>query len=109
MALADAVAGARRPHQQITWVRADGEPENLGAATLTGKIKDRRTGEVRNITGALTVTDAAAGVFTWEYAAEDVAEPGEFEVQFSAAFGSGPTPAMTFVDSWRVRRSLWGE
>lgn len=106
MALADAVKGALRPAQQITWTRADGDAEDLSGATITGLIRSQRTGQTRAIAGDLSVTTAASGVFTWTYDAADVAEAGEFDVQFVATFGSPPTPAKTFTAEWVVREAL---
>jgi len=106
MALASAVKGGLRPSQIITWERADGTPEPLTGATLTGWIRPSNGGQVRSIAGTLTVTDAAAGQFRWDYAAGDVADAGVFDVQFNAAFGSGQTPARTFVAGWAVHDSL---
>ena len=102
MALAKAVAGATRPSQLITWQDADGNAEDLTGATLSGTIRNRRTGASRAVAGALSVTDAAAGVFTWAYHADDVAEAGRFDVQFVAAFGTEPSPAKTFRSLWIV-------
>lgn len=102
MALANAVQGATRPNQSITWTRADDTAEVLTGATLTGVIRDA-AGTVRAITGTLAVTDGANGVFSWNYSAADVATAGRFEVQFTAAFGSDPTPARTLATSWEVK------
>ena len=102
MALASAVQGGLRPSQLITWTREDGDAENLTGATLTGTITNRTTTVTRAIAGTLAVTDATAGVFRWDYAAGDVSDAGEFDVQFAAAFGSGQTPARTFVARWKV-------
>lgn len=106
MALADAIYGAKRPSQQITWTREDGTAEDLTGATLTGYIRSHQTGTVRAIDGTLSVTTAASGIFTWAYGTNDVGEVGGFEVQFNAAFGSAPTPAKTIVTEWRVLRHL---
>jgi hypothetical protein len=106
MALATAVAGATRPSQIITWTRTDGNAETLTAATLTGKIRDHATGTTRAIAGTLTVTDGATGQFRWDYAAGDVLTAGTFDVQFTAAFASGQTPAKTFVGRWIVTEAL---
>ena len=103
MALATAVEGGLRPSQIVTWTRDDGDPESLIDATITGTITDRATGTTRAIAGTLTVTDGTAGQFRWDYAAGDVDMAGEYDVQFSAAFGSGQTPARTFVARWTVR------
>jgi hypothetical protein len=100
--LAKAVEGATRPSQAITWAQADGAAMDLTGATLTGRIKNLASGAARNVAGTLSVTDAAAGEFTWAYHADDVAEAGKFEVQFTAAYGVAPSPARTFRESWIV-------
>lgn len=106
MALANAVQGARRPSQAIIWQREGGGVEDLTGATLSGSLRHRATGGTRTIAGALTVTDGAAGVFRWDYAAADVADSGDYDVQFTAAFAAGATPARTFVGRWRVTEAL---
>lgn len=103
--LADAVQGALRPAQTITWVREDGEAENLTGATITGRIVDA-AGVGRAIAGTLAVVNGAEGIFTWAYAAGDVANAGAQQVQFNAAFGAPPTPARTFVAAWYVREAI---
>lgn len=99
------VAGALRPSMLLTWYR-DGTTtaEDLTGATLTGTItKLFGDGATRAIAGTLTVTDAAGGVFRWDFDAADVVE-GVYLVQFNAAFGSGPTPAIPFEARWQVLR-----
>lgn len=105
MALAYAVQGALRPSQIVTWLRSDDSPEDLTGATLTGTIRNS-AGVVRAITGTLSVTTAASGIFTWAYSAADVTSAGNFTVQFSAAFGSSPTPARTLMAKWVVHEQL---
>ena len=104
--LPNRVEGGVRPAQALTWKREDGSAEDLTGATLTGSIRNRATGTTRAIAGPLTVTDGAAGVFRWDYAAEDVAEAGRFDVQFDAAFTAGLSPARTFVEQWTVEAAL---
>lgn len=107
MALAAAIKGAKRPSQTITWTREDGTAENLSGATLTGFIRNMRTGATRSIDGTLTLVTPASGVFTWAYGDNDVNESGQdFEVQFVASFGSAPTPAKTKAASWIVYDGL---
>ena len=107
MGLANAVQGATRPAQSITWTREGlNAPEPLTGATLTGKLRNCDTGAVRAIAGTLTVTDGANGVFTWDYAAADVEEAGLFDVQFTAAFGTSPTPARTVGGRWEVDEAI---
>lgn len=105
MALPSRPAGARRPSLSITWYR-DGTttPEDLTGATITAVR--RRAGINTTVTGTLTVTDGTNGVFRWDFSVADVATAGTYEVEFSAAFGSGQTPAKTFVTEWTVTRSL---
>lgn len=106
MALAAAVAGAVRPSQVITWLRGDATPENLTGATITGKMRSTTTGVTRSIAGALVVVDGAAGQLRWDYHADDVAAAGRYEVQFTAVFGSNPTPARTLAEAWTVHKAL---
>ena len=103
MALASAIEGATRPAQSITWYRGDGvTPEDLTAATITGRLRYAVDGSSRSIAGTLTVTDGAAGEFTWAYHTDDVAQPGSYEVQFTATFSEEPTIAKTKKTAWRV-------
>jgi hypothetical protein len=106
MGLANAVKGATRPSQVITWTRAEGTPEDLSGATLTGFIQNVDTLATRAIVGTLNVTAPASGVFTWVYATGDVAEAGTFDVQFVASFGASPTPAKTLATRWIVEPAL---
>ncbi len=100
--LAAAVKGGLRPSQIVVWAPDGGSAMDLTGATMTGTITDRNTGVTRAIAGALTVTDGAAGEFRWDYAAGDVSEKGEFDVQFNAAFGSPPSPARSYIARWTV-------
>jgi hypothetical protein len=102
------VQGARRPSMLITWMR-DGTstPEDLTGATITGLIKrGEYTTITAAITGTLALTDADGGVFRWDLSAADVEHYGNLEVQFTATFGSGQTPAKTFKADWRIERAL---
>lgn len=107
MSLASAIHGSRRPVQIVTWVRDEvGTPEDLTGATLQGLIKHERSGETRPVVGTLTVVDGPAGRFTWDYADEDVATLGMHQIQFTATFAIGATPAKTFITSWEVKPVL---
>ena len=90
----------------ITWRREDGTAEDLTGAAITGKLRDRATGASRPIAGTLSVTDGATGAFRWDFAAGDVATAGTFDVQFTAAFETGQTPARTFATQWTVSEAL---
>ena len=106
--LPDWVQGALRPSIAPTWYRkGTSTPEDLSGATITGYIVPRHSAALPSaITGVLTVTDGPNGVFRWDLSAVDVAGAGDFYVQFIAAFGSGQTPAKTFVAEWTIERSL---
>lgn len=82
--LADAVQGAVKPSQVITWTREDGEPQNLIEATLSGTIRNKTSS--RAIAGELVITDTDVGQFRWDYAAADVAVAGTFHVKFTAVY-----------------------
>lgn len=99
-----AIQGARLPGRQISWFRSDGTPENLTGATLTARVKNQLTGEARDVTGVLNVTDPTNGVFTWAFSSEDVAVAGDYDLQFTASFGS--LSAKTFAATWSVYRSV---
>lgn len=106
MALANAIQGAKRPSQSITWTREDDTPEDLTGATITAKIFRHNTSTSGDVTGAFVVTSAAAGVFRWDYSTADVATAGSHKVQFTATFGGSPTPAKTKVSKWVVESSI---
>jgi len=108
MALSPAIQGAKRPSQSITWTRDDSADtaENLTGATITAEIL--REGELtsEDVTGSFVITNAASGVFRWDYSTADVAEPGTHRVQFTATFSETPTVAKTLIEAWTVEPSL---
>lgn len=85
--LQSAIQGSTFTEQEITWTRDDGLAQDLTASTLTGTIRviHKPTTE-RSITGTLTITDATNGIFTWDYSTADVADCGNFQVQFKADY-----------------------
>lgn len=107
MALLDWVQGARYSSPLITWYQnGTTTPEVLTGATITATIAAGLGSSrvVRAATGTFTVTNGAGGVFRWDLSAADVADEGDLEVQFTADFASGQTPAITFVTKWTVGR-----
>jgi len=106
MALAAAVQGALRPEQQITWTDADGDAVDLTGATITARIRNLSSGVSADSTGSFAPIDAANGVFVWSYSSADVATAGQFIVQFTAAYGSAPTPERTVATSWTVHEAI---
>lgn len=106
MTLAAAVQGARRPSQTITWADDAGTPLDLSGATVTARIRNTTNNQVVASDGDFVVVTAASGVFRWDYSAADVATSGDFEVQFTATYGSAPTPARTIVAPWSVLKAI---
>lgn len=106
MALDSAVQGANRPSQTVTWLRSDGDPQDLTSADMTGFIRNKKTGDTRPIGGTVTVTSGTAGVFVWTYGTADLVSAGDFEVQFVATFSQDPTTAKSIIADWTVERAL---
>lgn len=103
MSLPRAIEGARHTGQEITWTKEDDSAHDLTDATVTGTIEDE-DGDTTAITGTLTVTDAANGVFTWAYSAADVGTVGRFMVQFKATYSS--TYDLSYPEPWVVEPAL---
>ena len=99
-----AIQGARLPGRQLTWSRSDGTAEDLTGATITARMQNKATGVASDVTGTLTVIDAANGVFTWALSAADVATVGDFDLQFTASYGS--LAARTYKADWSVRAAI---
>lgn len=105
--LPDWVQGALRASLLITWYQqGTTTPEDLTDATLTGFIRPYFGGTVVEIAGVLEVVDDEAGIFRWDFDAEDVATAGKFYVQFNAEYPDDRTPAKTFPSEWNVFGSL---
>lgn len=102
--LPDWVAGSLRPSMLVTWLYEDDTVgPDLSGATITATIAGLGGTSTRAAAGDFTVTDGPNGVFRWDFDAADLLV-GRWEVQFNAAFGSDPTPAITFLARWWVRR-----
>lgn len=108
MALANAIVGARHTPQTITWTDADGNAQDLTNATLTGVIRNQRSGVSRLITGTLTPSPTVPedGEFEWEYSAADVETVGDYDVQFSATYPDDTFFDATYVTTWSVKELL---
>jgi hypothetical protein len=107
MALADAVQGAKRPSQTIAWTDEDGVPVDLTGATITARIRGTApVSAARSADGAFVVINAAAGQFRWDYGTADVATAGRYQVQFTAVFATGMTPARTIRMGWYVHEAI---
>lgn len=106
MALSSAVQGAKRPSQTVTLTDTDGTAVDLTGATITARLRNVASGAEANSDGSFVVTNAAGGVFRWDYGTTDVATAGRFQVQFNLAYSSGVTPMRTFVESWTVYEAI---
>lgn len=105
MTLMDAVQYSTKRVPTITWKDQDGNPIDLTNATLVGVID--RDGTQALITGTLTVTSASAGQFTWTYSAADVAQDGDWFVQFYARYSADTSkPEISYKTRWRVLPAL---
>lgn len=105
MALASAVKGARHTGQQITWLRQDDTAVNLTGTTLTGRLRDRKTGVARAIDGTLTLVTPASGIFNWVYGALDVGTAGMFDVQVTATYAD-TLKEISFLSEWWVEEAI---
>lgn len=106
MALADAIQGAKRPSQLITWLDQDGDPVDLTGATITARIRNTATGATVAADGTFVLTSASLGVFRWDYGTTDVATAGFFKVTLNAAYGNDPTPGRTLSEKWTVHEAV---
>jgi len=104
--LTDAIQGAKRPGQLITWYDQGGNVFPLTNATITARIRFNGSASASDSDGMFTVTDAANGVFRWDYSTNDVAIAGGHDVQFTAVFGGSPTPARTNPTGWYIHKAL---
>jgi len=105
MALPDAVKGGKRPSALITWLDGDDAAVDLSGATITARITDDDR-VTRDADGDFVITDAANGVFRWDYGDTDIGTAGTFNVQFSASFGTSPTPLRMIMTRWIVHPYL---
>jgi len=106
MALADAIQGAKRPSQLITWTDQDGNAVDLTGATITARIRNMATGATVAADGAFVLVTPSNGVFRWDYGTTDVATAGFYKVTFTATFASGVTPAKTLSEKWVVHEAV---
>lgn len=106
MALADAIQGAKRPSQLITWTDQDGNAVDLTGATITARIRNTATGLTVAADGTFTLTNASLGVFRWDYGTTDVTTAGFHRVTFTAAYATGTTPARTLSEKWTVHEAV---
>jgi arabinogalactan endo-1,4-beta-galactosidase len=105
MAIPDGVQYSNKRVLTLTWTDQDGNAIDLTNATLMGAIY--RAGGADLITGALAVTSASAGIFTWTPSAADVAEAGTFFVQFYARYSNdSSTPEISPRHRWLVTPSF---
>jgi hypothetical protein len=77
--------GATRPTWQFTWTDDDGHPVDLTAATVTVRLgKVGQSGYPGS--GMVTVTNAAAGQFTYAVSLADLPAEGPYSIQVTATY-----------------------
>lgn len=104
MALPDSVKNSDHTSILITCQREDGSVVDLTGSTLTGVFKNKVTLVNKNITGTLSLVDAIGGQFRWLHSsgsAGDVANAGNFKVQFTATYGDS-TKEISIPEDWQV-------
>lgn len=108
MALPDAAQLEDGRVVTITWLKqGTTTPEDISSPTsFTGAIESGSgpTYTKVAISGTLTVTDGANGVFTWTWNATDTILTGQFLVQF-VIVKTGVPSLRSFSEPWTVRRS----
>lgn len=104
MGLSNAIQYSTKRVNRVTWTRDDTThtPIDLTNATLYGIID--RAGVQTAITGTLALVTAASGIFDWTYSAADVAQAGDFYVQFYAKYSGGPE--LSYRTLWHVLPSF---
>ena len=96
-----ATESSRHTAQTITFARPDEATQNLTSATLSGTIKNVRTGVERAITGTFALVTAASGIFAWTYSAGDLVA-GDYQVQFVATYADTTADRSVWYD-WTVQ------
>lgn len=100
------IQGALRPSLQLVWQRnGSNSVEDLTGATLSGIIRDRYSENLIDIVGSLTLIDGPSGVFRWDFDVLDVANDGDYSVEFMATWTTGRSPAKTFAANWTIVKS----
>lgn len=105
MALPQGVVGATHASILATCQREDGSIVDLTGATMSGVIKNKRTGDKKNIVGTFALVDATGGQFRWTFATGDLDTVGHFTVQFTATF-SDATLERSLLEDWEVVEAL---
>ena len=82
--------GQTRPTWAFTWLDDSKNAINLTGATVVLRFCPAATlSEGYTPTGVVTITNAAAGQFTYAPAVGDFAAAGNYDVQAKATFGDG--------------------
>ena len=105
MAIAKAVQGARHTGQTITWKRDDGSAQVLTGGTISARIinADDLKAVAFSSDGTFNITDGPNGVFTWGYGALDVAQAGNYRVQFKVTFTNYD---LSYATDWKIEKAI---
>ena len=107
MALSKAVQGRNHTGQEVTWQEETSlDAVDLTNATITAKMRPRLGGDIRAVTGSTVASSPATdGIFIWTYGTVDIADDGEFDVQFFATFPD-TTKEKNFIERFIVKEAL---
>lgn len=84
------VSGDRLPRQDFQFFAADGvTPRNLTGETPFLKLRMVGSPKLINVVTALTVDNAAQGLCHYDFAANDLATPGEMDGEVGVTTASG--------------------
>ena len=107
MPLGNAVQGAQHTAQRVTWTGWD-----LSSGTLSGRMVEVGSGALsfkgdsRDIDGTFTLVDSGSGgQFDWTYGTNDVADDGDFYVQFKNLHGDS-TYDLSYITTFKVSKAI---
>lgn len=90
MAISPMWVGQTLPVWSVVLVDSNGVPVNLTGATLNTLITNTQSGgQTFTGAGSWLITNAAAGLATYSWAATDTEAPGQYSLQVIATFSGG--------------------
>lgn len=108
MPLGNAVQGANHTQQRVTWTGWD-----LSSGTLSAKMVRVGSGalsfegDTRAVDGTFTlVGDGSGGQFDWEYGTLDIADDGNFYVQFKNLHSGDGSYDLSQITTFKVLKAI---
>jgi hypothetical protein len=106
MALSNGVQGSRYDAPTITWL-VDGVAKVLTDSVITAVIEPCNGDDARNSDGAFTLVDGGDdGQFTWQFGDNDIADAGDFYIQFIATYDGITEVSRSSKMLWTVEASI---